>query len=870
MSTQHAPLIAGSHAERLSQQCLCSFPTHSSTKPQCAPSWAFQPRIRDVSGDVEVEMAACLCVAAAARLIPSFLVSSFVEQLCHPGGNQDVTIADSAVCLSLLPTTRGVWQAAVLGYDVMVVPESPGSTSGVSGLRVCCADMIHDAIIPSVDTIRRCISMSKDGPAAPSSVQRHPPPSYVASVAQGKVDQWLGVLWSLGVHVTKQPMLEHHCGPSALVLCATLDQCDEVAWLLEPVAKKLNLVVHNMVDAFPLMPENRRADIVVALPMMVCYHFPMSSPFGSGGDSARSFPAATPPSHASSVGKVVDSSGWMMFPQHKVSALANFQRTMGFSVPPFGGPNITQGAMANRKKYQLDGVSQLAIMDVDGILRTGQVPFVDAIVGSTLNDPRQSTPLPWGSTYTRGIKRDAQWYLVGITEETADEAALRWMKIHREAKGVRSDERPPLACITIISASGVTPPDGSTDGEAVEPQAKRPRIEVARGSHVEDEEHDPSDMTLVLRNCVSFAQLVRDPEMLRDVVNEILAAVPDSDHGGLTIRLGFLSPNNPPPPATVGSNGELVILLSRKLVDEKTRCPIERERVRGSLGAVASALRGQLLEGNPVLPIMLSSAAIEKCPTGGKMSGIESIVVAVFAKAASGIDNICVCDPVTSCALRWHVKPQVLLDEEQQLALLADSTAASAATIASDCGMRSGSGRCIDRCFPPCTTLRHLLDTARWLCGGTDHWLVWNASVLQGTNCTIVIRGIGGPTVQDVVMRPMTAHGSADGGRSVLEGLLAQCQTVGLVKSFLVHNDGTLRAAHSSDVVVSLFVEYWTLAAAQMAFVMLQRLMTPADQPLPPSEQATRVEWASTSLFYEGAKLEFGFHDDDLPHPLDS
>ncbi|AAZ12563.1 uncharacterized protein TEOVI_000261300 [Trypanosoma equiperdum] len=78
-----------------------------------------------------------------------------------------------------------------------------------------------------------------------------------------KLEALCGLCLSVVLHVARQPMLEDGEGPQALVLCATKDQCDEVHELIDRFGSGLHLVTHNLFGAYPPMPAERRADIVV-------------------------------------------------------------------------------------------------------------------------------------------------------------------------------------------------------------------------------------------------------------------------------------------------------------------------------------------------------------------------------------------------------------------------------------------------------------------------------------------------------------------------------------------------------------------------------------------------------------------------------
>ncbi|ESL07389.1 hypothetical protein TRSC58_04921 [Trypanosoma rangeli SC58] len=78
-----------------------------------------------------------------------------------------------------------------------------------------------------------------------------------------KVEVLCALCLSVVLHVSHQPMLEREQGPQVLVLCATKGQCDELYVLLDRFGSALHLVTHNLFGAYPPMPSEKRADIVV-------------------------------------------------------------------------------------------------------------------------------------------------------------------------------------------------------------------------------------------------------------------------------------------------------------------------------------------------------------------------------------------------------------------------------------------------------------------------------------------------------------------------------------------------------------------------------------------------------------------------------
>lgn len=74
---------------------------------------------------------------------------------------------------------------------------------------------------------------------------------------------YIGSLWPFVLHVASQPLLDYRQGPLGLIIGASQQQCMELQTLIGPLAEQLQLVVHNVFGALPLMPETRRADIVI-------------------------------------------------------------------------------------------------------------------------------------------------------------------------------------------------------------------------------------------------------------------------------------------------------------------------------------------------------------------------------------------------------------------------------------------------------------------------------------------------------------------------------------------------------------------------------------------------------------------------------
>lgn len=101
-----------------------------------------------------------------------------------------------------------------------------------------------------------------------------------------KLDILSGILSSFLTHLLLQPLLEAHEGPSALLLCATKDQCEECFTLLSSWAAPFHLLVHNAWD--PLPPSTLRF-------ASCCSGSNVSPAGGVDGSKVTDIVIATPP-----------------------------------------------------------------------------------------------------------------------------------------------------------------------------------------------------------------------------------------------------------------------------------------------------------------------------------------------------------------------------------------------------------------------------------------------------------------------------------------------------------------------------------------------------------------------------------------------
>jgi hypothetical protein len=125
----------------------------------------------------------------------------------------------------------------------------------------------------------------------------HDPGSYPRLAVEGVIEK-ANVILALAVatlqHVLFQPMLEECTGPSALVLCSTRQLASDLFSVFSQVneAFKGPFAIHNLFEAEPKIPLNRRADIVIGTPRQLArlVRLPVSSPADVDADPNSTTP----------------------------------------------------------------------------------------------------------------------------------------------------------------------------------------------------------------------------------------------------------------------------------------------------------------------------------------------------------------------------------------------------------------------------------------------------------------------------------------------------------------------------------------------------------------------------------------------------
>lgn len=119
------------------------------------------------------------------------------------------------------------------------------------------------------------ISLAEDFLASQAELRAKVCATYASSSAQAqgllahgsaKLEVLYALSLSVALHVAKLPVLDRAQGPRAVVLCATHLQCTEFTAVLNVFCPSLHLVVHNLFDAYPSLPVDKRADVVVGTP----------------------------------------------------------------------------------------------------------------------------------------------------------------------------------------------------------------------------------------------------------------------------------------------------------------------------------------------------------------------------------------------------------------------------------------------------------------------------------------------------------------------------------------------------------------------------------------------------------------------------
>ncbi|GET85901.1 hypothetical protein, conserved [Leishmania tarentolae] len=304
---------------------------------------------------------------------------------------------------------------------------------------------------------------------------------------------------SVALHVAKQPLLEHGEGPQALVLCATKDQCDEIACVLNEFCTSLHLIVHNLFEPYPPMPADKRAEVVVATPPL----WESLAKFGQYPNHAR---MSTVPHNEGLEDLLLKVEGEGQLP------------------PTYD--------LTRWRPYSLTHVAQLVIFDVELQVNMGFGALLKRILGLPYEPSPARCKLD-GSSAVGKPPLSCQLYVVAGGDRFAVEADT----VRSLLEAVRTNGRLRFNHGTAeLSLVSPRPAHDSEDCGALPSHGlrKRQRMEDGLGNHSEQERAWKASVTpsphgnntafegILIRNALSHARLLADFTAFTDVVSRVV------------------------------------------------------------------------------------------------------------------------------------------------------------------------------------------------------------------------------------------------------------------------------------------------------------------------------------------------------------
>lgn len=815
-----------------------------------------------VSVEAPAQAAVCRCAESLQRVLPAF----FLDSISVPPQTSPLD-AKSLLYEELLAAfifTPAMWPSAIAGYDVLIDCQGVWCDplindiqkdvsflwSNVRKSRQAALDALRPS--PTVcsstydddddDQCGVCIGgiggygIGSANDNGPSGNVGHSGADATKAVFEwdvdlsagiAKLDAWTGVLWSVVLHTQRQPMLDHHCGPRAIILCATQAQCAEAAFLMSRLATALRLVVHNTFEQCPPMPTEKRADIVISTPLNLfqCCVLPQPQhlPNQGGADMC------------------------------KASAFSAARRSLGLPLPhQLGG--------ATDKLYRLDYCTQLAVLDVDGIVQIDTGCFLEAIFAAP-------SALPMA----------CQSYFVCASDISI--GVCRGLLHTRVATSVKKkDEFKRLARVG-VALSG----EGPCHNVGIKPSAgKRRRSEDRSELKPQD-----GDVALVLLHCLGASQVIQDPSILTDVIHGIADCVRDAAiRTELRIRFGALTCDSED--GTERHPTHVAIFVSfATILDSKRRCYLD---------LMASTFGGKFLDGNVAFAMLLPTRCFEECVVEhnqscsmhevgvGSRDAIVSWMCGTLLRKWEQQRADIVKDDASLASVLEVTFSYVLLSmthspaveqwvvellEERGSALLMPSRLAGPSQRAM---LSPGIPNSSMKPFPGATSDCSLfvvgcaVPVAELTGVGVDVAVNQNSSaatpfcvmnsILTLSQSVVVFRGVR-DQLQGVLLRPMeTSKGAVTIARSpsFVEHLLMIVESMTLVRSFYAHADT------AEENTVHVFVECWTTRAAME---QLKRLSTSLG-----GEMAVTI-MASNKRYYEGTSSQYEASE-DFSHVLDA
>lgn len=365
-----------------------------------------------------------------------------------------------------------------------------------------------------------------------------------------KLEVLLSISLSVALHVASQPLLEVGLGPQAVVLCATKEQCDEVSYLLNQFCGALHLVLHNLFEPYPTLPDGKRADVVVGTPPL----WISVSQVGKG--------STTVSVNAKHLGGLED--------------LLMEIEGEGQLPPAYD--------LTRWRPYSIGNVSQLVLLDIGLQVNMGFAPIILHLLGSDPTTGLAGFPVGQsGRSIPRhsSISASCQLYaVVGgdrfVMDDAAERAVLRLIQDYGRRKSNFGTASIGLVKVTsesrFVAASpsqAESLPSVGTDDRAVkrgriESQGSGVNVSPASGVSGAGDESTGVFCGLLIRNALSHARLASDFSAYTDFVSRIIqeasqfwSSFEGSDEGEDTAGSCELDPHDraytPPssPPAPV-------------------------------------------------------------------------------------------------------------------------------------------------------------------------------------------------------------------------------------------------------------------------------------------------------------------------------
>ena len=334
-------------------------------------------------------------------------------------------------------------------------------------------------------------------------------------VMLSKLDVFIATLWSMVLNVARHPVLDHHQGPAAIVICATQLQCEEAAYVLSMLAEPLRLVVHNLFEPCPPMPPEKRADVVVCTPSLLHAFLPMAPPLvkrSNEGDAGNFVMWEYP--------KPVElGSGDAIVGEYE-TLLERLHRSMGY-----------RSYSRDVRQYGLSRVARVCVVDIEGIMSCGFFPLIQ----STFATHRGSND---------GGDCWASETLVGLPPTTFFHFIVRGQEGRAVSRQLISLHRSTRSCDAVDTFfADADSPAMIADDKPLPPTVLR----EAKGDV----------NTLLFLGVTTLSRLVHNPQLASQLPEAIREVCREGPHGALVqVSLVFLCMDDVPAGIALEARGE--------------------------------------------------------------------------------------------------------------------------------------------------------------------------------------------------------------------------------------------------------------------------------------------------------------------------